>query len=154
MSANQLWKDHRLQLRKTEGKASCWILSFLGNIAGAVADLEKPTPRERLLDYYLRNELYQMILQHLDTTFEEDIDSGQQLLSLEMLEKLHLLPVSATRRGSDKYGWVPGAGWAGTFVYTYLTKYAAVSNPYCAPLVLPVPCEVWCAACAMPALVQ
>ena len=113
-TANELWSEKGLQLRKVEGKASCWVLSFLGNIDGAVADLEKVQPRERLLDWFLRNQLYQMILEHLEITFEEEQSSNQLMCALEMLEKLHLLPAQATRRGSDKYGWVPGEGWGRT----------------------------------------
>lgn len=126
-----------------EGKASCWLLAVLVSFEGALDDPFTPSPRDRLLDYHIRELLYHEVTCDSLAAWDDgdgnghvgarwtvaDVDGRARLM-----ENLHLLPAEGARtkrgqglgfvrgQGADGWRWCPADGWAGTAVFAYLAR--------------------------------
>ena len=123
LSGHQLMAKLDMEERAVEPKGSCWLLSFLDCFTGALENAKDPSLKDRMLDWYVRNEIWQQMHRDLLERWAERED-GQLMEVTRMLLGLYKLPYAARARNKDTNGWSPNSGWAGSAAFDYLASCA------------------------------
>eukprot|EP00966_Prymnesium_polylepis_P127133 2940091-Prymnesium_polylepis.1 len=120
LTANFLERATQLQEMDVEPKGSCWILSAISSIAGALENRKTPSCRDRLLDHYLRREAIWRPMQLRAKAKWGELENPECAHLMRSLSKLQVVPTQGKRRQQPRDGWVPDGGWTGTFAFDFL----------------------------------
>ena len=112
--------DHNLTKVQVEGKHSSWLLAVLCNFNGAVEVPKSPSEQDRLLDFWIRKEIFNRLKADAMRAFSA-LEDDTSLALVDLLLGLHLMPTQGTRRVKGESGWVPPEGWHHSLIFVYLS---------------------------------
>ena len=111
---------HNLQKVNIEPLGSCWLISVLANIHGALEKHNNLACKERLMDFHVRRGIWQSMLRFVQDTQGGGGGEFHTKKLLDALENLHTMPASLKKRKragqKPTMGWAPGGveAWGGT----------------------------------------
>jgi hypothetical protein len=101
---------HNLQMVGIEPLGSCWLISVLANIHGALEKHNNLAHKERLMDFHGRRGVWQSMLRFVQETQGNNLDEFHAKKLLDALDNLHTMPASLKKR--KRQGQKPTMGWA------------------------------------------